>query len=122
MSADKVSRPGSEFGDLLVLSAPSSSGVPLEVDGAPDRDGEIEFKICNDDDAHYGDSHRAYLGQWERRALLQWLTAIDGAPAYVHALVDAWVTGGALDFRGAPVPADVQERVAAELARRSGGE
>lgn len=33
-------------------------------------------------------------------------------PAYVHRILDAWLTGAPLDFQGAEVPADVQERLA----------
>jgi hypothetical protein len=45
--------------------------------------------------------------------VLGW-TAPDGTtPAYVHALLDAFLTGKTLDFAGATVPADVQARLVA---------
>lgn len=38
-------------------------------------------------------------------------------PAYVHALVDAWLTGAPIDFGGNPVPAAVQRRLEHATAR-----
>jgi hypothetical protein len=40
-----------------------------------------------------------------------------GTPAYVHRLLDAYVNDTAIDFAGAQVPQDVQERLERELAK-----
>lgn len=44
--------------------------------------------------------------------VLGWAAPDGTAPAYVHALLDAYLTGRDLDFAGATVPTDVQERLA----------
>jgi hypothetical protein len=44
------------------------------------------------------------------------------SPAYVFALIEAWASGGPLDFGGAEVPADVQRRIVEVLGRVPGAE
>lgn len=44
------------------------------------------------------------------------------SPTYVFALIEAWASGGPLDFGGAEVPADVQRRIVEVLGRVPGAE
>lgn len=55
-----------------------TAGDPLEVEGEPDGDGEVEFSIGTDN-CGCGDEvvARAYLNRDQRRALVAHLNAID---------------------------------------------
>lgn len=53
-----------------------------------------------------------------RRLRDMYRSTVGRTPTWVHALIDAWATGGALNFNGEPVPEDVQMAISAALERR----
>lgn len=55
-----------------------TAGETLTVDGDPDQDGEIPFRITVSDCTYCERDAYAYLGPDERRALVAHLNRVDG--------------------------------------------
>lgn len=78
----------SNANDILALASPSFGGE-LEIELTPDAQGEIRVTLCDSPDCH------TYLGSEERKALVAWLTAVDGAPrvAITEEAIEAFDVG-----------------------------
>ena len=74
------------------------------------------------DDYRYSVLHTNAKEIIERQNELVYLLTRGGpTPAYVHALLDALLTGSPINFRGAEVPDDVRNRLEGHFGMAGGG-